>query len=85
MKVFSSDSAMVADLQALSAGARRFIGRKHDPNAGLAGGWAVLDVPQEVPAIAEYILAVRHGDLLPADEETAKICGVKFAKLTKKE
>lgn len=33
----------------------------------------------EKPARAEYLLAVRRGDLLAADEATAKACGVKLA------
>lgn len=79
MKVFANGSAMVSDLQALAAGARRYIGRSYDSGLGLAGGWPALMKPQEVPAIAEYVQALKDGDLLPADEETAKLCGVKLA------
>jgi len=42
------------------------------------GGFVVLEDGEEVPMIAEYIQAVKEGDLLPMDQETARLCGVKF-------
>jgi hypothetical protein len=69
---------MVTDYEALAAGVRRFVGRDFDPNVGNAGGWVEKSEPSEVPERAEYILALKAGDLLPANEETAKLAGSAF-------
>lgn len=75
IRVRAKGSAMVPDLEAHEAGARRYIGRRHDPNighdvtdehgrvVGKSGGWPPLDEPVEVPARAEYLAAIRDGDL----------------------
>lgn len=82
IRVLARGAAMVCDYEALAAGSRRFIGRKHDPSLGPNGGWAALGEAQEVPAAGEsgveYVKAVKDRDLWPADEESAKHCGVKF-------
>ncbi len=42
--------------------------------------WTLSTEPVERPNIHYYQQAVQHGDLLPANEETARACGVPFAK-----
>lgn len=78
LKVRASGAALVVNHEALEAGARRFIGRTHDPKAGKNGGWPADAEPHTVPNRAEYQKSVQDGDLMAADEETAKACGVKF-------
>ena len=92
LRVLARGTAMVFDLERHDAGVRRFVGRKHDRTLGSAtrdesgnevrqGGWPPSHKPvepDEVPFRAEYMLAVRDGDLWPADEESAALCGVKF-------
>jgi hypothetical protein len=78
LRVKARGTAMVCDLEAMEAGARRFVGRKHDPSLGLAGGWPPHEDAVEVPNSHEYRKHVIEGDLEAADEETAKACGVKF-------
>lgn len=78
LKVFTSGRAMVTDHKALSSGVRRYIGRQYDPTLGKAGGWVPNEEPQEIENSADYRQAVREGDLLPADQETASLCGVSF-------
>jgi hypothetical protein len=58
---------------------RALIGYKHDPSLGENGGFRMLLEPVEVPEMTEYMRAIQCGDLLPADAETAKKCGVPFA------
>ena len=69
---------MICDRKALEVGARRFIGRTHDPKLGPQGGWPRSLEPVEVEMHNDYLLALRHGDLVAADEATAKLAGVKF-------
>jgi hypothetical protein len=78
LRVRARGTAMVPNMEALDAGARRFIGRVFDPTLGPAGGWPASPDITEVPRRAEYLFAVRDGDLWAADEETAQFCGVKF-------
>lgn len=45
------------------------------------GGWPASHKPaepDELPYRAEYLFAIRDGDLWAADKETADICGVAF-------
>jgi len=37
-----------------------------------------VDEPAELPVRAEYLIALRAGDLLAADQATADLAGVKF-------
>ena len=37
--------------------------------------------PDIVPFHQDYVLAVKQGDLVPADEETAALCGVAFIQI----
>lgn len=76
--VLAKGTALVSHLEALDAGVRRFVGRKHDPSVGPAGGFVPHAEAEEVADRAEYRQAVKEGDLWAADEETAAKCGVKF-------
>lgn len=92
LRVLARGTAMVFDYERHEAGVRRFVGRKHDPSLGAAfrddsgverrqGGWPPSHdphSPDEVPYRAEYVQAVKCGDLWAADEESALLCGVKF-------
>ena len=77
LRVLPSGTAMVPDFEAQEQGVRRFIGRKLDVEKG---GFVPLDEPVEVPFRAEYLLAVRDGDLECADEASAQLCCVPFHK-----
>lgn len=78
LKVTSAPGALVQNLAALSSNTPRYIGRTFDASEGPHGGWKLSDTPEEVPFCAEYLQAVREGDLIPADKSTAEMCGVKF-------
>lgn len=79
LKVLARGSALVPRFDADdNAKTRRFTGRTFDPSIGVAGGWPAKSEPEEVPALAEFMFAVRDGDLWAADEATAAACGVKF-------
>lgn len=86
LKVRSSAKAMVTNFEALAAKSRRYVGRYFDASLGAInpetqkpqGGWPLKDEPEEIPFRAEYLQAVREGDLIPADKATADVCGVPF-------
>ena len=75
LRVKPVGTAMVQDFEALDGGVKRFIGRRLDV---AAGGFVPVDVVQEIPFRAEYMQAVRDGDLECADAESAALCGVRF-------
>jgi len=75
LKLFASADKMINDHDALEAGVCRYIGRKWDATLK---GFPATDKPSEVKPLPEYVLAVKIGDLLPADEKTAEYCGVPF-------
>lgn len=76
--VLAKDSASVPHLEAIDAGVRRFVGRKHDMSVGTTGGFVPRPEPEEVADRAEYRQAIKEGDLWAADAATAALCGVKF-------
>lgn len=78
LRVRARGLALICNHEALEAGARRFVGRSFDPKLGKHGGWPADAEPHTVPNRAEYRANVQEGDLVAADEETAKACGVKF-------
>lgn len=92
LRVLARGTAMVFDYERHESGVRRFVGRKHDPSLGYAfkddagnlvktGGWPPSHSPaspDSVPYRAEYLQALKDGDLWPADKETADYCGVPF-------
>jgi hypothetical protein len=54
---------------------KRFVGKKFDESIS---NWVVVDDVFDVAESAEYKAAVRDGDLMPADKETADKCQVAF-------
>jgi len=86
LTVYASEhDAMVANIDALDAKPpmRRFIGRQYNAELGEAGGWEKKLEPETIPCYNDYIKAIKDGDLIPADEQTAKICGVPWARKQK--
>ena len=61
---------------------RRFIGWTFDATIGEAGGWIRKTELETVPYHNDYVKAVKEGDLLAADEQTAILCGVSFISKT---
>jgi len=80
LKVKSSVNGLVTNYEAMGGNARRYVGRSFDPTSGPNGGWVLKTEPEEIPYRAEYMQAIRDGDLIPADKATADYCGVKFNK-----
>lgn len=80
LRVLASENsnALVSNLDALLASPplRRYIGWRFNPELGEAGGWERKEEAEKLPYRHEYAQAVREGDLVPADKETAKLCGV---------
>ena len=77
LKLFAVGDKLINDLDALKRGISRYIGRKWDASLK---GFPPADEPSVVPTSIEYVKMVQQGDLAPADEETAKYCGVPFIK-----
>ena len=71
---------MVQNHERLEAGTNSFVGMAFRELEGKPGeyGFVVLDEAVEVPNRVEYVQALRAGDLLPADQETADLAGLKF-------
>lgn len=83
LRVRAKGTALVTNYEALDAGTKRYVGWKHEQQP--SGEWAFVTSGEEtVPYRAEYVMAVKDGDLEVADEATAKICGVAAAKAPKK-
>lgn len=57
---------------------RRMVGRKHEQIKPGTWAWVPLAKPDELAFHQDLAKAVKDGDLWPADEATAKACGVKF-------
>jgi hypothetical protein len=66
---------LITDHEALKGGVVRYIGRRWDlaSSAFVPTGQA-----QTVSAMFEYVQAARRGELIPANAETAKHCGLPF-------
>ena len=92
LRVLARGAAMVFDYERHDAGTRRFVGRRFDGSLGAVfvdesgaqqrqGGWPASHSPanpDEIPHRADYVRALRDGDLWPADAETAAFVGVAF-------
>lgn len=76
IRVKAVGELLVPDYAAFAAGIVRFVGRRHDPNAGPNGGWVPLEEPVEIECCAELVQEVQAGALEPCDAETARRCGV---------
>jgi hypothetical protein len=88
LNVRAVGTAMVPHFESLRAGRRRFVGRQLDPSQGeefvddkgrrqRQAVFVETDEPETVPNRAEYREALLHGDLEPADEETARAAGMR--------
>lgn len=82
LNVYASPSSgvLVSDLEAYAVKVRRFVGWEHDGSLGPDGGFRAKVVPTTLHVtdnthLAEYIRALKDGELLPADEATAKASG----------
>ena len=82
--VKAAGKALVPDFEALDGGILRFVGRRHDASIGKNGGWVPLDTAVKVPYRAEYLQELKAGALEAADEQTAKLAGIKFAQPVQK-
>lgn len=88
LRVYARSHAMVQDFERLEAGIKKFFGWKlvqkappKDPtNPEDKGEWAfdMTDEVVEVPNKPEYRKCCQEGSLRPADEATAKACGMPF-------
>lgn len=90
LKVKLNSKAMVPDYKALAAGILRFVGRRHDLSVGdkdskgvPQGGFVPTDEVLELDVCREYLDEIKSGALIPVDEQTAWIAGVKFQKKSK--
>lgn len=79
LRVRPRGDALVQDHERLSAGVNAFIGRRmselEEPGTY---GFVPTGEDAEVPYRAEYVKALKDGDLLPADDATAKAAGLSF-------
>lgn len=82
LRVRAVAGAHVQHFERLDSGANRerfFIGRRFTAQPGEDGDqYPITGEVEEVRYRAEYIKALKDGDLEPADAETAKAAGVKF-------
>lgn len=76
LKLHAVGTKLINDHDALIAGTCRYIGRRWDAELK---GWPATEEPSKVRPLSEYVMAVKHGDLIPADKETADYCSVPFA------
>lgn len=82
LRFLARGTAHVSDFDALDRPVplRRFIGRKLQEAPGAPGRFTFASTgkPEEVESRPEVIKAAKDGELWPADEATAKACGVQF-------
>lgn len=89
LNVRARGSALVPVHEAGSTQPRRFVGRAFDASLGQAGGWPFSAEPVTVPLFPPshehyleawhfYYRALKDKELWPADEATAKACGIEF-------
>jgi hypothetical protein len=71
-------TALVQNHERLEAGIKSFIGRKFVQLDAEQWGFDPTGTHEEVAYRAEYVKACQDGDLYPADEATARACGVSF-------
>jgi len=78
LKFYARGTALVTDPHAQERGIRRFVARRWQEVATGRWAWCPTEKPQETDAHPDLIRAARDGDLWPADEATAKACGLGF-------
>lgn len=84
LRLKAAGTALVPIHEKIAQGIRQFVGREHKEVEPGVFGFAPCDRIDEVPNRAEYREAVKVGDALAADDETAIACGLKVALLTPK-
>lgn len=72
-------TALVPHYEREQAGIRCFVGRKFVEVQPGQYGFEPMSEAAEVPYRSEYVKHCADGDLEPADEATAKACGVEMA------
>lgn len=78
LRVRAHGDASVPNYERLDQGVNCFIGRVFtELEPGRWGFVPTTDIV-EVPSRAEYLKAIRDGDLVPADGETARAAGMKY-------
>lgn len=80
--VLSTKKALVCQFEKLPS--VRYVGYKYNQNqlndeGKVCGGYVQVDKEIELPYMVEYIKALKCGDLLPADAETASIAGLNYS------
>lgn len=80
LRVRASGPGLVQNHEKLANGINAFIGKRYGELPGTPGAWAFIntDEPETVPYRAEYVHALKAGDLEPADQATAEAFGLKF-------
>lgn len=78
LKFYARGTAQVTDPHAQERGTRRCIGRRWQEVTTGRWAWVPTEKPQETDYHADLVRACKDGDLWPADEATAKACGVGF-------
>lgn len=78
LRVRARGTALVQDIDALDANTKRFIGRAYKEVEPGVWGFVPTGEDAVVRAHTEYVRELKEGMLWPADEATAKRCGVKF-------
>ncbi len=80
LRFYARGTAHVSDFDALERPVplRRFIGRKLQEVAPGRHAFVSTGQAHEVDGRPEIIKAAKDGELWPADEATAKACGVEF-------
>lgn len=78
LRVRAHGTACVQNYERLEAGVNCFIGRDFKEVEPGRHAFVPNDQIVEVPARAEYLKALRDGDLDAADEATARAAGLKF-------
>jgi hypothetical protein len=80
VKANPEKTSMVTNFEALDAGIKRFVGWKWDTTLEPRPGFKQHEDVEEVPNRKEYRDCLSCGELLPADEFTANIVGLKYNK-----
>lgn len=78
LRFYCRGTALVADPIAQERGTRRFVGRRWQEVLPGRWAWCPSGKPQEIDYHHDLAKAARDGDLWPADEATAKVCGAPF-------
>lgn len=81
LRFYCRQTALVEDVHAANRDKplRRMIGRRWQEVLPGRWAWVPTGEAQEVDYHADLVKACQEGDLWPADEATAKACGVPFS------